>query len=220
VVYLKKDLTNNTQEVAVKKKLAILSAVLALFVLASCGQSVVVPTNTISPADLTDDQQDIVELLSIPSQNEILLFDFDIDDSYRSIEVWVELYENGEQSDRMAMLHTVGHDTVNISGKGRLAIMIRHDPELNWTLFLSYDGSRSSYSTSEGYEIDLDPGWGRASGPMSGSAAIEDGKEIVLYSSVYNEGGLAAYDAQYYQEHPEVLGGYAFAHLIKARFSK
>ena len=203
-----------------KKNLAVLMAVLALAVLASCGQSVVVPANTISPADLTDDQKEIVELLSIPSQNEIVLFDFDIDDSYRSIEVWVELYKNGEQSDRLAMLHTIRNDTVNIPGKGHLAIMIRHDPELNWTLSLSYDGSRSSYSTSEGYAIDPDPGWGRAFGPMNGAVAIEDGKEIVLYSSVYNEGGLAAYDAQYYQEHPEVLGDYAFVHLIKARFSK
>ena len=66
------------------------------FILTSCN-----PTQTalhqdvISPANLTTEQQDLINLLSVHS-NEILLFDFNTVEAYENVEFWLEVYEYGE----------------------------------------------------------------------------------------------------------------------------
>jgi len=190
-----------------------------LSVLASCdsaGQTVQV--NTVRAAALTAEQQEVLNLFSMPN-HELLAFEFKTDDSFSRVEVWVEIYERGELVDRPAGLIS----SVDSGGarSGHIAIIVnQNDNAYQWTLSLVENGARYSHSGTAGAPVG--PGLGRAFGPMNDPVDIEDGKEIIIYSSTFQTAGNPhnAYDAQTLQERPELLLEYPYAHLIKVIFTK
>ncbi len=169
----------------------------------------------VMPKALTQDQQDIVDLLT-NMDREILLFDFKTQDAYKSVEFWVETYEYGVLSDRPSGANTFGDEAKPLDGQ--LAVVISNDDSgLRWSFTLSHDGTRTSH-TSEPALIDKALACGF--GPISGPVGIEDGKEIVLYSALYSYGNISTRDEQEYVTQPELLVEYPLAHLIKCRFER
>ncbi|MEG6513116.1 hypothetical protein [Desulforamulus ruminis] len=59
---------------------------------------------------------------------------------------------------------------------------------------------------------------GRLYGPEANRASIENGKEIVLYRSLFSDKGGNIYNAQEYAERPELLEEFPYAHIIKCKF--
>jgi hypothetical protein len=67
--------------------------------------------------------------------------------------------------------------------------------------------------------IAMDPTLARAYGPMDGGAAIESGKEIILYSSVFTSGDtIKTIDTSTLEYSPDILKEYEYVHLIKCEF--
>jgi len=198
------------------KRIVLLTIYMFAF-LTSCSLEPTSPKSVIAYAKLTADQQDIVDLLSVSNSSEILLFEFNTEETYRNLEFWVEIYENGELVDRPAGLETF-HDG---SGKrnGRLVAVVNQKPHYQWALSVIENGSRSSHVST--VEITVDESLFHVYGPIDDSVFIEDGKEIILYKSLFtNKGSVAAYDNQTLQERPELLNEYLNAHLIKCRFNR
>jgi hypothetical protein len=175
------------------------------------------PKGAINVATLTTDQQGILDLLSIPNTQEVLIFDFDTGEAYSSVEFWVEIYQNGELVDQPAGLRSY-YDFAERQ-EGRLAVIIAQNPHFYWILTVVSNGGRASHvSTSD---ISVESSNGRVYGPMDEAVIIEDGKEIVLYRSLFSaDGSLRSYDTQTFQERPELLDEYLYAHIIKCKFSK
>jgi hypothetical protein len=171
------------------------------------------------PAELTTEQQEIIDLLSIPNNQEPMIFDFNTEEAYLSFEVWVEVYENGELTDRPAGVSFHNDTAKKLNGK--VAVVI-HQNESNyqWTLSVVEDGARYSHVGTA--ELNMDSANGNAFGPMSNPASIETGKEIIIYSSTFAEANTPhrAYDEQTLQEQPELLKEYPAAFLIKCLFSQ
>ena len=191
-----------------------------LIILASCNRTQPdLPANVIMPASLTAEQQDIVDLLSIPNSQEILIFTFTTEDSYRHVEVWVEAYKDGHPIERPAGVATV-MDSSN-ARNGRIAVIVsQNDSSYQWTLSVVDNGSRTSHAGAAG--ISVDSGLGRAFGQMNEPVEIEDGKEIIIYSSTFQTPGVPhmAYDTQTLMERPELLTEYPYAHIVKVLFTK
>jgi hypothetical protein len=202
-----------------KKTIIILLSVLMLSFVASCSSSATAPQmNTISVATLTEEQQEILDLFSIPTGQELLIFDFITDEPFNQLEVWVEVYEYGVLVDRPAGLVVVT-DTEETRG-GRLAVTInKNENVFQWTLSKVENGSRSSHIGTT--EIAENSGLGRAFGPMDSPAKIEPGKEIIIYSSTFQTVSTPhhAFDTQTLQEQPELLAEFPYAHIIIVRFS-
>lgn len=138
-------------------------------------------TNAIGPKDLTEDQQEILDLLQGDSKQEITIFSYDTDAEYTDFEAWVEIYKDGELINPHAggihMMSPLDHF------QGDLAIAITQDPDFQWT-FIIRDGNTKATSASESApHMDA---MGRAFGPILDPVAIEDGKEIILYTSVFS----------------------------------
>jgi len=175
--------------------------------------------NTIRVATLTTEQQEVLDLFSIPNNQELMIFDFNTDESYSRVEVWVEVYESGELVDRPAGLVSIIDSGRTLNGQ--LAIIInQNDNVYQWTLSMVENGGRASHVGTAGAAVSS--GLGRAFGPMNYQASIEDGKEIIIYSSTFQATGIPhhAYDAQTLQERPELFLEYPYAHLIKVIFTK
>jgi hypothetical protein len=191
----------------------LLMSMLAFLVACSTSDSVL-QRNVITTAILTPEQQEIVDLLSVPNSQELLIFDFNTDEAFSSVEFWVEVYENGELVDRPAGLHTV----LDVANKqtGRLAVIITQNPYYQWTLTVLNDGGRASHvSTSE---VLVDSALGRGFGSIDSPVTIENGKEIILYRSFFASDSLNFYSTDTLQENPELLGEFLHAHIIKCRF--
>lgn len=182
-------------------------------VLSACSKEAVIK-NEIATKELTQDQQDIVDLLA-SDKREILLFDYKTEDAYQSMTVWVEIYENGELVDRQEGMNAYSDEARALDGQ--LAILVRHDSGVDWTFIASENDSRIS-QTCESMRIDH-AGLARGYGPITNSVKIEQGKEIVLFTSIYSTGNISARgDLQEYIEAPDLLSGYPYAQMIKCKF--
>lgn len=188
---------------------------LVLGCLSGCSNKPTVNTqNIIESKNLTQDQEDIVSLLSSDNQ-EILLFDFQADDTFHKMEFWVELYENGELIDRPS--GSISHSNELSPLNGQFAVLINHNDGIGFTFTTKTDNSKITHS-SEIINIDSS-GLGRGYGPITDPITLEPEKEIVLYTSVYSAGSMATYsDQQIYIEEPELLDGYPYAFMIKCKF--
>jgi hypothetical protein len=200
------------------KKILLLFAVCGLFFccLSGCADSTAsVGKNRIAPAALSDEQKEIVDLLSSTDQ-EILLFDFQSEEAYKSREFWVEAYENGELKDRLSGVSYFADEAKPLNGK--LAVVINHsEVGVSWKFMASEDGTRVSNSNAPA-EVKIES-LGRGFGPITEPVDVVAGKEIVLYSSIYTDGSFTDYsDLQRYREEPELLRGYPYAFLIVCKF--
>lgn len=77
-------------------------------------------TNTISVADLTDREEDILSMITEQS----FLFDYNVDDTYQEVTFWVEKYESGK------LVEKINNEAgAPIHGSGSLIFAIAQDPE-------------------------------------------------------------------------------------------
>lgn len=173
--------------------------------------------NEIRPKELTQEQNDIVKLLT-SNQQEILLFDYDTKEEYKSAEVWVETYEDGTLTDCPCSI--MSSDDKAKPLHGQLAVQIHRNPNFQWTISMDDGGTIRTGYTSGPTNVNPDAS-GRAFGPINEPITIEDGKEIILYTSIFSDGGISMYgDQQIYLEQPDRLKDYPYIHIIKCKFEK
>lgn len=184
-----------------------------LLSLAGCGKTAP-KTNTIAPKAFTRDQQEIVDLLSSTEQ-EILIFSYGADETFKNFDVWVEVYKDGELIDPHA--GGIGMSGAIDAYNGELAVIINQTPDYQWT-FIDKEGGTQIRSISN--PVFNPSTMGRAFGPITDPVAIEDGREIILYASVFSDEGIRTFDTKTLEEEPERLKEYPYAHIIKCRFTK
>jgi len=177
--------------------------------------------NQIGPMELTEDQQEILDLITPGHLGQILLFDFEISDSFETLEVWLDVYNYGTLIEGGAGTTMLNGE--NLPSEGRLAVMLnRYRGEdyqgFQWTFTISFDGGSSS-ARFESPNIETG-GLGNVFGPMIEPVDIQDGEEIILYISKFSGGAMRSFsDIQVYAREPELLEEYTYAHIIRARFS-
>ena len=182
----------------------------------SCSKEPAVPQNAIAPMALSQEQAEIMSLLDTSNQS-ILIFEYKTKDEYNSAEFWVEVYEDGVLVDTPAKISYYSDDEYQLDGK--LAIVITNNNNYQWMLSAKENDAVYSHigeSSRVSDEIF-------ASGSSSGGfvVEIEDGKEIVLYTSMFSNGEIRTYsDQQRYVEEPELLKEYPYMHIIKCKFNK
>jgi hypothetical protein len=202
------------RRLTMRKLIGMALAVLLILSMTACNNGGT-PKNTIASADLTSEQQEIIDLLSSPSQ-EILLFDYQTKDVYKHMKVWIEVYEKGELVEDPAGI-TMGNDTP-VSWDGRVAILINQTPDFQWTI-VDHDGSHYVYRPQDTAGAVVDASLARTYGAMSDSAGIESGQEIILYSSVFSSGNLSmSIDSTTLRDNPEMLKQFDYVHLVKCKF--
>lgn len=197
------------------KKIIRTAGLLCLAMLALSGCARPKPVNEIWPKELTEDQQEIVELLS-SNRQEILLFDYKTEEGFRGVEFWLEVYEDGVLVSQPAGVSTFRDEAKPI--EGQLAVIISKGDDFQWIFTMGEDGAKV---TSSGRSPKVREGIGNTYGPVNEKVSIKDGEEFVLYTSFYSTGGVSIYfDRQRYIDQPELLAEYPYAYIIKGKFVK
>lgn len=199
-----------------KKNISFLLCVLILFSLCGCDKQNDlndINGNKIYSAELTEDEQNLLNLLGV--QNDISIYEFEIDDTYESISIWLEAYENGE------LLSINSRTSSNIkSNEGKIAVIIDKTSNYEWRISVQNQNGISSYSFSTDNDFETSKEYSRGTSELTDPIEIIPDKEIVLNAFLYeDENSMSIYFNQNYVENPEVLKEYDYIYLLKCKFS-
>jgi len=206
-----------------KKSYITLLVTIMLIIFASCCAAESAPQrNTITPADTTVSEQQLIEVLLKPTQQlfdraDAALYDFRTEEAYRRINLMVELYQDGKLIDYTS--GTVYRLDAAEALSGRLAMMtICNKSHFEWTFLLlaSRDGETVNRMTEIEKETGIDAALDRTHQYLGAAQSIEAGKGIILFASFYAEESLANSPITY----PVTLSDYPYALLVKCVFLK
>ena len=171
----------------------------------------------ISHVPLTDEQQEIVDLLGQGGLPNVLLFDFVLNGEFNEIKAWVAVHHYGQLVGEFATLNKF-ETAPRILNDGRLATLTaRHDApsEHRWTISSGGASTLATFTHSETNML-------RGSTPITQPIYITDGEIIVLHAQKFTTGNSlrSIGDLRRYLENPHYFANYTYTHLIKARFSR
>lgn len=202
-----------------KKICYIFFIVITSMLMASCSGESNNQQNHIRQAELSSEQQYILNFITT-HYSEIHLFDFTTDESFTNVEFWLDVYEYGMPVDSIPGIHQINNAARPLDG--RLAVIINSENgnrDFQWTFIADQGGGRAT-SRFESPTIN-NAGYGRMFGPILEPINIQDDREIILYISKFASDGLRIHDnIQIFAEQPELLAEYPYVHIIKARFSR
>ncbi|MCT1904856.1 hypothetical protein [Oceanobacillus sojae] len=189
---------------------------LTALTLAACGQNES-DANTISISELTE-REDVI--LSVTSEQSFV-FDFNIDDEYKEVAVWIEKYEAGNLVD-----DRLGYMTTQAEQNGTIIFSFsENDSENNnsFNIGIAVDGAITSMSGSDSNLTDLEK-MSSVSGNIPEKKAVDNG-EVVLASISYSqdEDGIQSLTTDFYEDaagHMNELEEYELTYLLKAEFIK
>ena len=195
--------------------------------LTSCSNRAANIKNKIAPKELTDDQKDIVDLIS-DDKHQIFLYDFKTTELYRSVDFWVEIYVYGVFIGRPAGVTLICEEEKLFDSQ--MAVRITENQGFQWTFTVMDNGMKVSQTNSKQSFI-VDDTFARGCKSLEGPMDIQNGKEIILYTSIFSNMGVALYgdqqryiglyaDQQCYIGCPELIKDYPYVQFIKCRFSK
>ena len=194
-----------------KKAITITISIIALCLVAACsGDEPAVERMYIEPAQLTDEEQDIAELLGLNS--DYLIYDFVLDGTAQSIQFNTYELENGEWSRK-----TGGGGQAFSDGSGRIALEFDRLPDgLRIALQSENSGGSTTYS---GDGVD-DDGMGSATSTLADRSDIAYEQEIPLVIQIItSKNEIHSYDVSYF-EHPEEYAEYEHVYAVTVRFSQ
>lgn len=206
----------------IKRFMQIMLCAALLCVLAACSLIQEVPTlkskpapNTIAPKELTEEEDELIRLLS-GSEQEIYLFSYHADPEYRQLDLWVEIYKDGILVEPSAGGLGIIFEETDEDLTGTIAVTITQTPDYRWRFAHKNESSVVS-STTEPNPNYL-PEAIRSYHQILRPQTIEPDKEVLLYQSVFGA-HPPVISTQTLLESPELIKTYDYVHLIKCRFS-
>ncbi|GHI00431.1 hypothetical protein [Neobacillus kokaensis] len=187
---------------------------LTLFLAACDNGSPDLKVNTVSKANLTEREE--VILSSTAAQS--FVFDFNVEDKYKEVAVWVEKYKSGE------LVEEMNHISTGIKKRGTIIFttsnMSEGSNQVLFTIGINSDGSTSTGWNPETITKvdDLQAVWG--SNPLS-DIAIKD--KMVLASICYSgsKNGISSLSTDFYNDvegHMNELKNYDVVYLLRSEF--
>lgn len=199
-----------------KKIICILLLCTSIILCISCCTSEKVENsykNKIYPAKLTEEEEEILKLVGFQSDTDI--YKYEIDDTYKSLSIWLEVYENGELKSKASRINA----QLDLS-EGKIAIVVDKGSNYRWRISRQDVNGSSSYSFNTNNDFETNNKFSVSSGALNEPAQIISDNEIVLDTFLFEDGdAVSVYDNQYYVENPEVLKEYDYAYLLKCQFS-
>jgi hypothetical protein len=183
--------------------------------LTACGGGTGSSRNEIGEAELSEDQREIVNMISI-GDREVCFFDYQADESFTQAEFWVELYKDGVLVERP--VETI-MDGENYSRNGRISFILNDETRFKWSISTHIDGGNTSVQGREITSPGITNGNSRVFGAMD-STAIEKSKEIALYYMAFSKGneGIDGLSREELENEPDILKKYSYVFLLKCKF--
>lgn len=182
-----------------------------VFLLAGCIEGSM-KTNSVIQAKLTDRESAILSATS----KEHFVYDFNVDDSYKNLTVWVEKYEAGK------LVGEVNRVSSEISKEGTIIFANSNtsesiDPTLLSITIHSDRSSATGWTSEVMNEEELSSIW--ESYPLEDGISIDD--ELILASISYSssETGMRTLSEEFYKDGKiDELANYEVVYVLKCLF--
>ncbi len=195
---------------------------MVVFIFSACSNDTNASTNTnknpntIVDSELTDREEAILSTVS----NQSFVFDFNIEDEYNEVSLWIEKYEFGELIDEQ-----IGHFTTEVVKNGSIIFTsVESEAIQMFNIGVYSNGGTTSIITSDivstkGVE-DRSTVWENNSEEID----VED-EEIVLASIGFSwdEDSMVSFSSEFYSDNErriEELENYGVVYLLKSKFTK
>ncbi|WP_182200649.1 hypothetical protein [Paraliobacillus salinarum] len=221
-----------------KKLIAVFSLVLLLFLVACQGEDKDVDKNdeqhsndvVLTPEDLqSEEAMNELKLITRTEREEAIIytladqafiFEFQVDESYKDLKVWVETYQLGEKQDNDKHVKDA---TITKSGTiifSNTAVGGENMNNQRVGIISDNGGGYTSYAT----ELTMFDENGYAMIPAVNDTAIEVTEEpIILAGLLYGEDEVQSLAPEFFNgrsENKDGLKDYELAYILKAQFSK
>ncbi len=199
-----------------KKLFTIIIVTLVAFTLSACGNSL--KSNTIVDADLTDREKAILSTTS----NQSFVFDFNIEEKYKKISVWVEKYEFGKLVDE-----PIGPITTEILNNGSIIFTIIEEDAIEtqnlFNIGIISNGTTGKMTTSTIVSTKGTGGRSIVWGKISEEMDITN-EQMVLASIGYSwgEGPLVSFSTEFYKDIERriiELENHEVVYLLRCKFT-
>ncbi|MFD1416931.1 hypothetical protein [Oceanobacillus jeddahense] len=199
-----------------KRKFMLLIIGLSTLALVACSQ-IGVDANTISVGELTEREDAILSTASDKS----FVFDFNVDDEYKEVAIWIEKYEAGN-----LVNDSLGYMTTEAEQSGSIIFTLSEDVnDVNniFNIGVSTEESLTSAHVPDEKSNDVE-NMSSEWGSIPEKVALDNG-EVVLANISYsdNENGMHSLTTDFYEGaagHMNELEQYDVVYLLKAEFSK
>lgn len=187
-----------------KKFISTLLAFILILLFSSCSK-LNISSMKLSEADLTEQEQNIVNLLSL--NNNAKIFNFSVDETIKSVSVnSYELNENGEWESYRG----VGRFALN-GTNGRIALSFNQILS-DLTIAIQVENGTKSTRHNIPETIDSD-GMSTVSSFFTGSTEISYEKEIpIAIQIITSKDEVSSYDVEYFS-HPEEYKKFGYEHV-------
>lgn len=207
-----------------RKFLLVLTTMIILLSLSACNtvKSTTKPStndNLISETKITDREK---MFLSI-GNNEYFIFDFNVDNKYKWLEVWVDRYELGRKTQSTGKMST-GLST----GKEGMIIAAVSDfdkMKQNWTLVINNGGSTSTSKLTQEYKASENSSFSKMWGTNTSKTIPVNNKEITLANICYQDqsksNSMSSLTDKFFsnpEENTKEIERYDLVYLLKCKF--
>lgn len=199
------------------KSVIIFIIILTSILIISCNNEILessdLDKNKVYPRELTESEEELLSLIGF--NDTIDIYDFETDGTYKSISIWLAVYEDGELlENRGKMLSNFDNE------KGSIAVKVSKNESYHWRISVKSEGQISSMAFESVDDFLKDKSYSIASSHLD-ITEIKNEKPIVLKLFLFDsDGSTSIYGFQEYQENPELLKEYDYVYLLKAKFSK
>lgn len=198
-----------------KKHIVTIFIMMMTILVSACTNSDIKSPNSISTSTFTDREQVLVAATS----DKAFVFDFNIDDTYKEVSVWVDKYEFGKKVET-----PIPHISVDVKDKGMIIFTTLGTNNENESIFNVTINSDDAMSTSNNAETISNKGlenmaslW--ESNPLEKNTITD---EMVLASILYSEGkGISSLSSDFYNDlnnHIQELKSIDIVYLLRAEF--
>ncbi|WP_432662992.1 hypothetical protein R9X47_20695 [Wukongibacter baidiensis] len=204
-----------------KKLILMLIILVSILSLTSCTEDEKANTNVISETTLTDREK---TFLSIGS-DEYFVFDFNVDESYKWLEIWVERYELGKMVSDGGRLST----GLSMTKEGLFLITVKEDEKMksDWTISIQSNGALYTGRSTQEYNADDEPVFAKTWGANNSENILINDNEIVLASICYKDQNkssvMSSLTNDFYSnpdENLKEIEDYELVYLLKCKFYK
>ena len=196
-----------------KKKLLILVSLVTVLNTTSCNTQTekTYKQNTIYDVELSEDEKDVLDLVGARSEMDI--YEFNVDENFTELNIWLEVYKDGE------LLSRANEFSTDIKpGKGRIAVKVEGEQQELWTIKYKDEESEASAVFELEEELKNNINSFSSNGNLDEVIEVADDKEIILKKYLFSNGdSFNSFNNQYYAEQPSVIKDYPYVYLLKCK---
>jgi hypothetical protein len=148
------------------------------------------------------------------AKEQIEIFDYRADKNIKSLEIWLEAYQKGQE---MQILSSSRNNVDD--GEGRVAVIKDEQKDGKWLIVHQNKNGKSSHGFNANVSTESGQYGSICTGKLDDARELKTGQEIILFIYIAQQGNdVSIYSPEYYEENSDAVKNYDLIYLLKCKF--